>query len=336
MKNRIIECLLNSENVAIYAHINIDCDGMGSSLALKEVLESLGKKVDVFINSNFPDNFTFYGNLDFVNKKSCKNYDTAICLDMPNESRLGKYKYTYRKGVKQTICIDHHYLANEKFCKINYVKQASSTAEILFFILKDMKINFTNSICKYLISGIITDTGKFSHSISNSTFYVVSKLLKLGKFSMEEITTPLFMSMKYEIFSMMQLAYQKIEFYADKKLAIIMFNHNEFKERNITLDDLDAFPDIPLQLESVKFAILASEDDKGYFRVSFRSKGNVSAAEVAKTFGGGGHLNASGCKIFGEFDEVKELLINNTIQTLGWERWLKDKLVLLMWLSQRV
>lgn len=323
MTSKVINCLLNSQNVSIYIHINVDCDAMGSSLALKEALEQLGKHVDVYVNSNMPANFTFYGDLEFLNKKTCDKYDTAICLDMANESRLGKYKYTYRKGVKQTICIDHHYLANEKFCKVNYIRQASSTAEILFEILKELKINFTSSICRNLISGIITDTGRFSHSTTSKTFYVVSKLLQFGKLTMEEITNPLFFSMKYDIFSMMQLAYQKIEFYADKKLAIIMFSHDEFVKRNITLDDLDVFPDIPLQLECVKFAILASEDDKGYFRVSFRSKGNISAQDVAKTFGGGGHLNASGCKIFGDFEDVKDQLITNTLETLGWQRWQK-------------
>ena len=68
------------------------------------------------------------------------------------------------------------------------------------------------------------------------------------------------------------------------------------------------------------FGILASQDDKGYFRVSFRSKGDVSARAVAETFGGGGHKNASGCKLYGTFDEVKQRLIDSVLQTLGWEK----------------
>ena len=66
-------------------------------------------------------------------------------------------------------------------------------------------------------------------------------------------------------------------------------------------------------------SMVASEDDKGYFRVSFRSKGELSARAVAETFGGGGHLNASGCKIFGNFDEVKQQLLTNTFEVLGWK-----------------
>lgn len=321
MKSKVIETLLNSNCIAIYTHINTDCDAVGSSLALREALMQLGKQVDVYVNSNFSNNFKIYGDLSFYNEKTCTDkYDLAVCVDCATEGRLGKYKFTYRKGVKTTLSIDHHILSNGMFCKINYVRQSSSTAEILYDILKTLKVKFTPYICKCLISGIATDTGKFTHSTTSNTFNVVGKLLKMGKFTMEEISIPLFNSMEMNLFELLKRAYSRIEFYSDNKLGIIMLHHSDFVETGTTIDDVDIFPDIPMQLDCVQFAILASEDDKGYFRVSLRSKGDVSARNVAMTFGGGGHLNASGCKIFGEFDEVKQRLLDSTFQTLGWKK----------------
>ena len=137
----VADILRNANNVSIYTHINTDCDAMGSALALRETLISMGKNADIFVNSNFPYNFKFYGDLSFVNHKTCEGrYDLAVCLDSATESRLGKYKYTYRKGVSNTLAIDHHQLSNENFCKVNYVKESSSTAEILFELLIYMKI----------------------------------------------------------------------------------------------------------------------------------------------------------------------------------------------------
>lgn len=321
MLSDVAKIIKESNNVSIYTHINTDCDALGSSLALREALIQMGKKADVYVNSNFPNNFKFYGDLSFVNHKTIEGkYDLAICLDSATEGRLGKYKFTYRKGVKNTLAIDHHQLSNENFCKVNFVKESSSTSEILFELLISMKIKLTKYMCKCLISGILTDTGRFTHSIKPKTLFVVSKLLKYGEFKMEEITTPLFNSMTFEVFNLMQLAYDRIEFYSDKQLAMIMFSNEDFKKTSTTINDVDAFPDIPLQLECVKFAILASEDDKGYFRVSFRSKGEISAKDVAESFGGGGHLNASGCKIFGTFEEVKERLLSNSLEILGWKK----------------
>lgn len=321
MLDIVVKTLNEAKSVAIYTHINTDCDAMGSSLALKEALNQLGKQADIFVHSAFPNNFKFYGDLSNINKKNCDSYDLAVCLDSPTEARLGKYKFTYRKGLKNTLLIDHHEVSSEKFCKINYVKKASSTAEILFDVFEAMGIKFTQSICKFLLSGIVTDTGRFSYSVSDNTFFVASKLLKLGNLTMEDIVGPLFNSMKREVFEMIKLFYQKLEFYAGGKLAIVVFSHDDFIKNNTSLDELDAFPDLPLVLDDVKFAILSSEDDKGYFRTSLRSKGEISARAVAETFGGGGHKNASGCKIFGEYAEVKQRLIDNTLQTLGWKKW---------------
>ncbi len=319
MLNKVAEVLSESKNVSIYTHINTDCDALGSALALKEALNFLGKNVDIYINSNFPVAFDFYGDLSYINTKTVEGkYDLAVCVDCASEARLGKYKFTYRKGVKKTLCIDHH-MTNEMFCKVNYIVEASSTAEILFDVLKTLKIHFTPTICKNLLSGILTDTGKFMHSVGEKTLIVASKLLKFGNIKIEDVSTPLFNSMSMDTFNLLKKVYQKIEFYSGNKLAIIMFNRRDFIDTNTTLDDTDAFPDVLLQLKCVDFGILASEDDKGYFRVSFRSKGDISARAVAESFGGGGHPNASGCKIFGSFDDVKQQLIDNTLQVLGWE-----------------
>lgn len=320
MNNKIVEAISSAEKISVYIHINVDSDAFGSALAFKEAMEQKGKIVDVFANSSFPENFSFYGNFDFINKKSIEGkYDLAVCLDTANEQRIGKYKYSYKKNANwNTVLIDHH-INNSRFCKYNFVQSASSTCEILYGLFKIMDVSFTPTICKNLISGILTDTGKLMHSTNSKTLMIVSKLLEYGNLKMEDISEPLVNSVSMNLFSMIRLAYQKIEFLCDGKFALVMFNHNDFVKNNLTLDDIGMIPDIPLQISTVKFAILASEDDKGYFRVSFRSKGELSSSKVAETFGGGGHINASGCRIFGEYDEVKQKLIDSTISTLGWE-----------------
>ena len=319
--DKVIEILSSSNSVAIYAHINTDCDAVGSSLALREVLLQMGKKVDVFVHSNFPTNFEFYGDIEsFYNKKTQSSYDLAVCLDTATENRLGKYKFSYRKGLKNTLAIDHHHLSNDMFCKNNYVVESSSTCEILFGLFEKMKVNFTPYICKCLLSGIITDTGKFMHSATDNTFETFGKLLNYGKLKIEEVTLPLLNSISFETFEMIKQSYNKMEFYSNNKLAILMFKHSDFINMGVSLEDTSIISELALQIKRVQFSILASEDDKGYFRVSLRSKGDISAKKVAETFGGGGHINASGCKIFGEYDKVKQMLLDNTLTTLGWKK----------------
>lgn len=315
----VIDKISAAKTVAIYMHINVDFDAMGSSLALQKALVSLGKQVDVFVNSEYPSSFKIFGNLDFINKKTCQNYDLAICLDCSTEARLGKYKFTYKKSAKDSILIDHHVNGYEKYCNLNYEQSASSTSEILFDVISMLGAEFTKEICKCLLAGIVTDTGKFMHSVTYKTFKVASKLLSYSNLRLEDICDTMFNSMSMGTFSLVRLAYQKMEFLCDNRFALIMFTKHDFEENNTNLSETDGLADLPLQVESVEFAILASEDDKGYFRVSIRSKGQVSSSVVAESFGGGGHFNASGCKIFGEYDEVRQRLIDATCTCLGWK-----------------
>ncbi len=48
--------------------------------------------------------------------------------------------------------------------------------------------------------------------------------------------------------------------------------------------------------------------DKRY-RVSLRSKGGVNVAAIAENFGGGGHVNASGCSLDGPLSVATERVL---------------------------
>jgi phosphoesterase RecJ-like protein len=48
-------------------------------------------------------------------------------------------------------------------------------------------------------------------------------------------------------------------------------------------------------------------------RLSLRSKGTVDVAQVAETFGGGGHANASGCTLAGPLARATREIL----ETLG-------------------
>ena len=47
--DEIYEKIVNSNSVAIFSHMNSDADAIGSSIALKLMLEKLGKTVSIFI-----------------------------------------------------------------------------------------------------------------------------------------------------------------------------------------------------------------------------------------------------------------------------------------------
>jgi phosphoesterase RecJ-like protein len=71
----------------------------------------------------------------------------------------------------------------------------------------------------------------------------------------------------------------------------------DLKEAGAIEEEVDGFVQFPLQVATVEFSIFILELREGW-KVSFRSKGNKSAAEVSKLFGGNGHFHAAGARIF--------------------------------------
>ena len=66
--------------------------------------------------------------------------------------------------------------------------------------------------------------------------------------------------------------------------------------------------DYALTVDPVEVSICLREVKKGQYKASFRSKGKVNVNEVAAVFGGGGHILASGCMVFGDLEEVVDRL----------------------------
>ena len=74
-------------------------------------------------------------------------------------------------------------------------------------------------------------------------------------------------------------------------------------------EDADGFVNYPLTVEEVEAVAMLKESETGIYRTSLRSKGEVNVAKVAEKFGGGGHRNAAGCTLRGNWEEVESEII---------------------------
>jgi phosphoesterase RecJ-like protein len=54
---------------------------------------------------------------------------------------------------------------------------------------------------------------------------------------------------------------------------------------------------------------MLKECEPGIYRTSLRSKGDVNVAKVAERFGGGGHRNAAGCTLKGNWEDAETEII---------------------------
>ncbi|MBN1821174.1 MAG: bifunctional oligoribonuclease/PAP phosphatase NrnA [Prolixibacteraceae bacterium] len=292
--------------IAIIPHHNPDGDAIGAAVGLANILFNRGNKVTIIFPNDFPAFYNwieikaevlFYNSNKKTSKKAIEHCDILFCVDFNDSSRAGQLEKTILEFNGPKILIDHHPEPGS-FC--NYIISDisySSTAEMIFdFITVTGLVKFMDkTVAESLYTGIMTDTGSFSHNISDpNTFRVISALLKFG-INADEIHGKVYHN--YSTDRMRLLGYclnEKMEVFTEYHSAIISITQEELKRFNFMPGDTEGFVNYPLSISGIVFSVLFIEKED-HVKLSFRSKGTFPANKFASThFNGGGHLNAAG------------------------------------------
>lgn len=305
--NEIKSCLESSNRVAIFTHINSDCDAIGSSIALKLALEQMGKKVQIFIEEPIHSNYDVLNIKKHVNVDIGGNFDLAVGLDAQNIKRFGIHWNKFRK-IKKSINIDHH-RENTKFATINYVKiNSSSTCLLLYSLIKLLNVTITSEMALNLYLGISSDTGRFMYGELNSdVFKAVAELYDIG-FDYLKANYMIFQHKSINEVKLFQAGLDRLEILLGGKLALICLTADILEKTNSKPQDTYILPDYIMGIDGVEIACILTENLKNEFLVSIRTR-KKNAQVIAKYFGGGGHLRASGCRIFTDEFQAKQQLI---------------------------
>ena len=93
------------------------------------------------------------------------------------------------------------------------------------------------------------------------------------------------------------------------KIAMLRQTLKMREEADAIDGDNNGFVNIPLAAREVLACVYMREIGDNAYRVSLRSKGDINVARVAEQFGGGGHQNAAGLRIEGDWDEKERELV---------------------------
>lgn len=296
--------------ILIVSHINPDSDTLSSSLALRAALVKLGKKVDIFCDSEVRGRITSLSGVDVVNKKTVENYSLAIAVDSSDIGRIGKNSTFFLQRMTATIAIDHHE-SHKSFTNITILdKAAASTAEIMFDFLVELDSSLIDdNIASLLYTGIVCDSGCFAFSsVSSSTMRVASELLKYNV-PKNDIAYNFFRKQDYNTFKLHSEVLADAVFSADKKIAYCIFKKEQFEKYNLTMSSTEGAINKLIDVDEVCVAISITEVSGNCFKCSVRTKDPFSANAICETFGGGGHKNAAGCQLnVGIFDVLDRIL----------------------------
>ena len=301
------DCIDVSEDVVLTTHVIPDGDAIGSVLAFSRYLKYKGKKVEIINHSPTPKNLSFLPGSNIIkvfeenldeNKKLLFSADTIFLLDTNEFSRARSLEPYVNESTAKKVCIDHHLGLNENnFDFVLSDPLSPSTCQILYdFLDAEDRDTIDTETAECLYTGILTDTGSFRYPrTTEKTFLTCADLIKRGADPVE-IYDNIYNVVSISKLKLMSKFIESFNFYYDGKVGIGILTGEDFRECGASQTDIEGLSGLMMSLKEVTLSIMLVELPHS-IKLSFRSKGNIMANELAKEFQGGGHKNATGASV---------------------------------------
>ncbi|MBQ9714040.1 MAG: bifunctional oligoribonuclease/PAP phosphatase NrnA [Clostridia bacterium] len=314
----ITERIKQAKRVLIVTHMRPDGDAFGSALALSRALDYLKIDNEVCVETDVPSNLAFIEGVDRVQKTPTALYDLLVTVDCSDEQRLGALQEEFliakRKKI-DTINIDHH-VSNRGFAKYNFVRCCSANCMNVALLIEDMGAPLDKKTAEYLLIGLLTDSGNFSHDdVTEEALSLGAKLVKTGA-NICYYNYMLFKKQPKARAALFAKTMSAIRYYHEDRFAVIVVSKENMEACGADNGMTEGFVDFPLNVDTVEVAASVMEVKKGQYKISLRSKNYADVNKIAGVYGGGGHVRAAGCMLFGEVEEVLDKLSYTVSQYL--------------------
>ena len=305
--SQIINLIRERDEFLLTTHMNADGDAFASVLAVAYLMKNLEKKYQIIIHDQQVDGkYNFLWGIKSIHSFSpelSSTFGAAIILDVPSLKRVGD-PAVLMPARENCVKIDHH-PPEEDFAAFNYVDiEASSTSQLIYDLIEMAGIPLTKTLSEVIFAGIMYDTGRFSFSNTRQRdFEIAAELLKYGA-EPHKISRELFFNNSFQAMKTLGYALANMKVLLDGKLSVI-FIPLEIMETN-NHAEIEELANYSVAIQGVEVGIFVREVQPHYYKMSFRSKGNVNVNSIAKVFGGGGHMHAAGARYTGQYIDLEQ------------------------------
>ena len=308
----VLRALDDARDIALTTHVNADGDGAGSEAALAGWLLERGRRVAITNPTPFPDRFSYMlpEGVDVLEPgtaldQRARNADLLVVLDTGEPGRIGRLAKTLRE--RAVVVVDHHPPSAEGIEGPGVRDpSACATGELVYdlFTLAGAE-TWTEAMIQGLYAAIETDTGSFRFANTTArTHAIASDLLRRGV-DPEAVYRRLHGAVPVERIQMLRVALDHLETDPELPITWITIPRVVTHEMGATADDLDGMAEYARNVRGTEVALMFRETLDGATKVSLRSNGEVDVNAIAREFGGGGHVKASGALISGPLESTR-------------------------------
>lgn len=289
------------DTIIIHRHQRTDGDALSSQLGLKMAILATFPSKCVKVVGDMLERYNWVGKMDEVDDNLYQDALVIVC-DSGAEKLISDERY---KLGKYLIKIDHHIPQGEYGDLVCVDTSYESCAGLICDLIKETNLVMNKEIAGMLYIGIVTDSGRFRYSqTSSNTFLIASNLLSYG-IDTEKIYNNLYTE---KLENIKLKAHLTMKFKVNKyNVAYLINKYQDVVKYNVGIFDISrGMVNIMAGISNIDVWANFTECETGEVYCELRSNGkNVNS--VATKFGGGGHLQASGCTLNG-LSEIKKVI----------------------------
>ena len=320
--SKAADAITGASSVAIACHVNPDADALGSTLGLSNHLRERGiDTVCSFPNEPFvpPRWVELLPGADALVPPSGfpSSPPLMVTCDVASMDRLAMLGGPAVRS-KTLIWIDHH-VSNTGVGTIPLIDPAaSSTAEIVFRLVRTIGGELSDATAACLYAGVVTDTGRFQYqAVRPETLRLGAELRERG-FDHARLVRALYEDNGTPYLRLMGVALQRVSLDEEADLVWTYLMQNDLAEAGVDPSEADDLIDTVRTAREADVAAVIKQQRDGRFKVSLRSRGGHDVSAVAQRFGGGGHKLAAGYStkqgLAGALEQLKAALADHVVE----------------------
>jgi phosphoesterase RecJ-like protein len=310
----VADAIRSYDRFLLVTHENPDGDALGSILALKLALDSLGKDAVMYIygDAQLPAEYAFMP-LGKLRRRPPNDWRerVVVALDCANESRLGPVPELLAEA-RLVVDVDHHH-DNSRFGDVNLiVPHASSTGEVLRDVLAELGVELTPDLAEALYIALVTDTGRFQYSNTTpKALRLAAELVEAGA-DVHQIFRDVYETVQFAKLKLLARALDRAQIYDGGRLVVSYLLRTDFTGVGAPEAYSEGIIDYLRAVEGADMAALIREpprSDGPVRRISLRSSTDeLDVSAIARKSGGGGHRQAAGFSSDESIEQISDFI----------------------------
>lgn len=302
MFDRFIQLVESHDKIILLRHQNPDLDAYGAQFGLYHTLKAR-YPAKTILAAGDTNALNYFQPLD---QAADQDYREAlvVILDTVAKQMLEGNRY---EQAETLVLIDHH--RNDPDIRFDLLIQnpnASSSTEILTNAFLQAGWTIPLLAAEALYMGLVSDTGRFLYkSISPTTFRTAAALLELG-IDVQRLYDRMYAEslqmkkLKSAFFNSIEMTAKNVAYRKNNEAFLKLHNVDSHTVSRGLVNQMAGIQEVPI------WANFTHDLATGKILCELRSRA-IPILDVAKKFGGGGHLQACGCML-DDWTEVEAVL----------------------------